>query len=361
MRRQIHQLVAGYREGDAISNTANLMREVFRAWGFESDIFCEQGYASKGKVSVTRDLSALHKILNPDDIAILHLSIGCSANQVFEQLNCRKVIVYHNITPPSYFELVGQSTAKMLSDGREQMAHLAGIADLNVADSQYNADELIAAGYKDVKVLPLPINLDMFNHSDRNRATLSEFNDGRYNILFVGRFAPNKKLEDLVEAIYYLSKVEPNVRFIHVGSIVGMEAYHALVEAKVKALGITNVEFLKAVPQDVLNACYASAHAFLCLSEHEGFCAPLVEAMLHQIPIFALSAAAVPETLDGAGVLFDQPPNYPVIAESIAEVLHNQSLRDAVIARQDMRVQAIRNRDLSAELRSLFSPLLHFS
>ena len=129
-------------------------------------------------------------------------------------------------------------------------------------------------------------------------------------------------------------------------------------EAKVKALGITNVEFLKAVPQDVLNACYASAHAFLCLSEHEGFCAPLVEAMLHQIPIFALSAAAVPETLDGAGVLFDQPPNYPVIAESIAEVLHNQSLRDAVIARQDMRVQAIRNRDLSAELRSLFSPLI---
>ena len=160
MRRQIHQLVAGYREGDAISNTANLMREVFRAWGFESDIFCEQGCATKGMFLGARNLLTLQKVLNPDDIAILHLSIGCSANQVFEQLNCRKVIVYHNITPPSYFELVGQSMAKMLSDGREQMAHLAGIADLNVADSQYNADELIAAGYKDVKVLPLPINLD---------------------------------------------------------------------------------------------------------------------------------------------------------------------------------------------------------
>lgn len=358
MRRQIHQLVAGYREGDAISNTANLMREVFRAWGLESDIFCDQGYASTGKVSITRDLSSLPSLVTPNDIAILHLSIGCRANQVFAQLNCRKVIIYHNITPPCYFELVGQSTAKMLSDGREQMAQLAGVADLNVADSQYNADELIAAGYKDVSVLPLPINLDMFNHSARNRATLSEYNDGRFNILFVGRFAPNKKLEDLVEAIYYLSRVEPNIRFIHVGSIVGMEAYHALVEAKVKALGITNVEFLKAVPQDVLNACYASAHGFLCLSEHEGFCAPLVEAMLHRVPIFALSAAAVPETLDGAGVLFDQPPDYPVIAETIAEVLHNKQLKDAIVARQDKRVQAIRDRDLSNELKALFQPLI---
>ena len=130
----------------------------------------------------------------------------------------------------------------------------------------------------------------------------------------------------MVEVIYYLSKIEPKTRFIHVGAIGGMEAYHALVEAKAKTFGLTNVEFLESVPQDVLNACYASAHAFLCLSEHEGFCAPLVEAMLHQIPIFALSAAAVPETLDGAGVLFDQPPNYLVIAEAIAEVLHNQSL-----------------------------------
>ena len=158
--------------------------------------------------------------------------------------------------------------------------------------------------------------------------------------------------------MYYLTKIEPNVRFVHVGTEAGAEAYYALVRAHGKALGLTNAMALKGVSQDALNTCYASAHAFLCMSEHEGFCAPLVEAMLHQVPVLSLASAAIPETLGGAGVLFEPPPDFPLIAETVAEVLHNDALRAQIIARQNKRIEALRARDLDADMKALFAPLL---
>ncbi len=357
--RCIHQLVAGFRKGDAISNTACLMREVFRSWGVKSDIYCFRSFTSKECRSDLCELTDIEKDVSPGDIAILHLSIGCEANKIFPRLKCRKVIVYHNITPSKYFKLVSPETATVLEEGRRDMAALAGVADLNVADSAYNAAELVAAGYGDgVKVLPLPIDLGMFKPGVIDPVTVARNSDGHFNVLFVGRVAPNKKIEDILTAMFYLAKIEPLARFIHVGSYVGMEAYFGLLMAHASTLGLKNVTFLGSAPQDVLNACYSTAHAFLCMSEHEGFCAPLVEAMLYHVPVFSLGSSAIPETLNGSGVLFSQPPNFPVIGETIAEVLHNPALRDAIVARQDRRVQEIRNRDLGGELKALLAPFL---
>ena len=141
-------------------------------------------------------------------------------------------------------------------------------------------------------------------------------------MLFVGRVAPNKKLEDILKVMFYLTKIEPRTRFIHVGSEAGTEMYFSMLNAQVNALGLTktHVKFMCGVPQKILNTCYATADAFLCMSEHEGFCAPLVEAMLYRIPVFARAAAAVPQTLGDAGVLFESPPDFPIIAETIAEM-----------------------------------------
>lgn len=356
--RAIHQLVAGFRQGDAISNAASMMRDVFRSWGVRSDIYCIRDFVEKECRSDLGELSDLENTVAPDDVAILHLSIGCLANKIFPRLKCRKVIVYHNITPSKYFRVTSPGTALVLDEGRSDLVALAGVADLNVADSAYNALELVAAGYRDPKVLPLPIDLGMFNPEIVSPHAVSANSDGRINILFVGRIAPNKKVEDILTVMYYLTKVEPLVRFIHCGSFGAAEAYLTMLEARVRALRLEDVYFNGLVSQAYLNACYKTAHAFLCLSEHEGFCAPLVEAMLYHVPVFALATSAVPETLGGAGVLFEPPADFPVIAETIAKVIHDNTLRDAIVAKQDARVDQIRNRDLNAELKALLSPLL---
>lgn len=356
---KIHQLVAGFRGGDAISNTAVLMRDVFRSWGCESDIFCPHSCVAPYSRKHVRELATLEADLNPKDIAILHLSIGCEANKVFPNLRCKKVIVYHNITPSRFFRLVSPSTAAVLDEGRNELKRLAGAADINLADSPFNASELAEAGYKDPKVLPLPIDLSSFTPGKCDLRSLNyDALDGHFNIVFVGRFAPNKKIEDLVNVLFYLTKIEPRARLIHVGAISGMESYCAIVMAHASQLGLTNAYFMGPQSDAYLNACYSTAHAFLCMSEHEGFCAPLVEAMLYRIPVFARAAAAVPQTLGDAGVLFESPPDFPIIAETIAEVLHDQSLRDSILARQDKRIAEIRGRDLSGELKTLLASLL---
>ena len=354
----IHQLVAGFRFGDAISNAAIQMRKVFRGWGCRSDILSRRCAIASEYRDEGRDLKEAAAELGPDDIAVLHLSIGNPVNLAFRDLRCRKAIVYHNITPSKYFRLLSPSTAKDLDEGRRHLEMLAGVADLNLADSAYNAAELTAAGYRDAKVLALPIDIDSFQRGGIDTHTQRLLGGGVYNVLFVGRWAPNKKIEDLLTVMYYLTKIEPNVRFIHVGTEAGAEAYYALVRAHGKALGLTNALALKGVSQDALNTCYASAHAFLCMSEHEGFCAPLVEAMLHQVPVLSLASSAIPETLGGAGVLFEPPPDFPLIAETVAEVLHNDALRARIIARQNKRIETLRARDLDADMRALFARLL---
>jgi glycosyltransferase involved in cell wall biosynthesis len=357
--QSIYQLVAGFRSGDAISNAALLMRDVFRGWGCRSEILVQRSSVTPDLRDDTLPLEAAEK-LGPDDIVILHLSIGHRINLLFPELKCKKVIVYHNITPAKYFSLLNQSIAKDLEEGRRHLKRLVGVADLNLADSNYNASELVEAGYGDVKVFPLPINIDSLLHTEKDPDTLVKLDDGSPNILFVGRIAPNKKLDDLLKVMFYLTKIEPRARLVHIGSEAGTEMYFSMLQAQVNALGLkkASVRFMCGVPQHVLNTCYATADVFLCMSEHEGFCAPLIEAMLHQVPVLSLASAAIPETLGGAGVLFSAPPDYLLIAETVAEVLRNQTLRSQIIARQNKRLDAFRNRDLSADMRALFAPLL---
>lgn len=359
MPQAIHQFVAGFATGDAISNSARMMRDVFLSWGKASWIFCDKKNVVADKKSAIRDLRDANAVIKPSDIAILHLSIGHPVNSLFASLHCRKVIVYHNITPSRYFQLISPPVAAVLESGRDDLKKLNSCADLNLAVSAYNAAEMTEAGYRDVGVLPLPIDVNSLTHGGCDPHTIERYRDGAFNILFVGRFVPNKKLEDLVKVLYYLNGIEPNVRLIHVGSTSGpSEAYFNLVKAAAMTLGLQNVSFQSSVPQGMLNAFYSCASAFLCMSEHEGFCAPLVEAMINHVPVFAMATSAIPETLGGAGVLFQPPADYMLIAETIAEVLHNDALRSAIVARQDARVEAMRNRDLAAELRSVLSPLI---
>jgi len=353
----IHQFIAGFTPGDAISNEAMLFRDIFRSWGYKSEIYCEERCIQKTARRNVIDVDRYAATCNHNDIVLLHLSIGSKVNDIFKTLPCKKVILYHNVTPAHYFELVNKQTAGHLKLGRKHVAELFDTADLNMADSHFNASELEACGYKDVEILPLVLDFSMLT-DDIDSQFSKKLQDGKKNILFVGRCTPNKKIEDLLQVFaYYQKTIEPNSRLIHVGSYAGSERYYTLLTVMTKELGLNNVMFAGAVSQPQLNACYASSDAFLCMSEHEGFCIPLIESMLHKIPILAHASAAIPETLDGCGILFKER-NFELAAEIINQLVSNPQLRDSVIKQQAERIARYRNRDLQAELKQHLSSLI---
>jgi len=351
----IHQFVAGFSTGDAISNEARVLREMFRRWGHPSEIFADPLCIHP---SLRRESASVHACtVGPRDLVLLHLSMGSPVNDVFRRLDCRKIILYHNITPHTYFSLLLPQAAELLRWGRDQLRTLAGSADVNLAVSGFNAAELEAVGYTDVHVLPIVLD---FDHLDAPADTtiLDAYGDDAVNVIFVGRCAPNKCIDDLVRAFgCFQRNVEPNSRLIHVGAFNGLEAYQGLVRIQARNLGLRHVHFMGAVTLNQLVAFYRVGSLFLCMSDHEGFCIPLLESMYFDVPILAYAAGAVPETLAGAGVLFTEK-RHEWTAEMMGRLVRDPGFRDAILAGQRDRLQRYRNQDLEAALKSRLTPLL---
>jgi len=353
--RAIHQFVAGFGRGDAVSSEALVFRRILRSWGCESEIFSEQKRILPELRGDVRDIKTF--CAGSDGSVILHLSTGSAVNDLFASLPCRKIVRYHNVTPPEYFRGIAEQTAYVCSRGREQAKKLADKAELALAVSAFNAADLTAWGYRDVRTLPLLLDLPALRE-EPSRRVMKNLRDGLTTILFVGRCAPNKRIEDCLAAFYYFQKyVEPNSRFVHIGSFAGMEAYHAMLLAMAREMDILRVEMPGAVPQHELNAYYKSTSVFLCMSEHEGFCIPLIESMVHDLPILAHDAAAVPETLDGVGILFREK-RFDLIAEMMGRLVRDPALRYAVIHGQRERLGRYEKRDMATELRQYLAPLL---
>ena len=355
--RAIHQFVAGFSKGDAISNEALALRTLFRQWGHASEIFSETRRILPELRKEAHDAFAFEKQCTPDDLVLLHLSIGSPLNALFAALPCRKAILYHNVTPAAYLERVNKQTALHLERGRSEAASLAGAATVVMADSRFNAAELEAMGYGSVQVLPLVLDFEKLQARPDPQVT-RQFADGVTNVLCVGRCAPNKKVEDVLMAFFHYHRfINKQSRLLHVGSWAGTESYYYMLCAQARSLGLANVHFAGSVPQAQLNAFYACADVFLCMSEHEGFCIPLIESMHFDLPVLAYAAGAVPETLDGAGILAREK-RFPDLAEMMNRAVSDTALRNAVIDAQRQRLARYRRRNLEAELRQHLAPVL---
>ncbi|NCD32285.1 MAG: glycosyltransferase [Spartobacteria bacterium] len=352
----IHQLTAGYSRGDAISTQAINIRKIIQKWGHPSEIFSETARVLPELRREIGDVSTLPSLCQPDDIAILHLSIGSVVNRIFSELKCKKVIIYHNITPPELVKGIVPQMAAHAEKGLVQVRAMHDVAQVVLADSQFNADELTAMGYSDVKVLPLILDFkSMVDKPDKK--VMNSLSDGKTNILFVGRCAPNKRIEDILAAFYYYQRyVNPDSRLIHAGSFNGMEAYHAYLLTICHENGLKDVQMPGSVTQSVLNAYYQKADLFLCLSDHEGFCIPLLEAMENQIPVMAYDAGAVAETMQGAGVLVKEK-HFDLIAEMMGQLTTDKPLRQAVLSTQNRRLDRYKALHLEDDLRRHLDPL----
>jgi glycosyltransferase involved in cell wall biosynthesis len=262
------------------------------------------------------------------------------------------VLLYHNVTPPEYFAGWDDDMARICRVGREELATLAGHCDLGLADSEWNRRELEALGVTRTGVLPICLDFARYREAP-NPVLRRVLEDGRTNLLFVGRLVPNKKPEDLIRlASCWKRFVSPDVRLVLVGKPPRSRGYFDALQALAYEEGFTpeEVVFAGHVAHDELLACYAAARVFVSMSEHEGFGVPLVESMLTRVPVLAYAATAVPYTLGGAGVQFTEK-RFAEVTETAHALATDEALRAQVLAGQDRRLAAFEPARVLAALR----------
>ena len=344
---RVHQVLATLGYGDAIGHEVLGIQRVLRAAGYDSEIFVET--ADSRLESLTRDFRELVDFSHPDNLLFHHFSLGSKASRTAFALPDRMALIYHNITPPEYFVGVHRTLARQCFRGRRELRAYASRCDLALGDSEFNRQDLEALGFPRTAVLPV---VPDFSHLDRapNWLVAQDFDDDWTNILFVGRVIANKKIENLIRYFHaYHTSVNPRSRLLIVGAQSGFERYLASLHQLTATLGTSHVHFIGHVSDEELVAFYELADLFLCASEHEGFCVPLVEAFYKQVPVLAYAATAVPSTMDGAGVLFDDTDPLHVAALMDA-ILSDAALQDRIVDEQLAAVDRLRAQDFAGTL-----------
>jgi glycosyltransferase involved in cell wall biosynthesis len=351
----INQWVPAAHQGDAIGDSARRVRDLLRAMGHDSDLFAMTiDDALSGDVRAFADPAAMR-----GDLTIFHYALPSPMTSAFAALNHGRILQYHNVTPASYFAPYDPSLFRLASLGRQELATLVGHVDLALGDSEYNRQELDSLGFAPTGVFPIAVDTARITRDVHLPALESILDDGLVNFLFVGRIAPNKKIEDHIRlAEVYKRHIDAYYRFIFVGRYDVVPRYYSMVRGLMADFRLLHDRFIFTgpIPDDELAVYYRHAAVYISLSEHEGFCVPLVEAMAADVPVLAYAAAAVPDTLGGAGVQF-APKDLEVAAELLGELAFNDRLRASVIAGQRRRLADFGDARITTELTSLLHTL----
>ena len=344
-RPHVHQVLATLGYGDAIGHEVLGIQRVLRRAGYDSEIFVET--ADPRLEDYTIDYRELVGAVGPSDLLIHHFSIGSRASRTAYALPGRMALVYHNITPPSYFIGVHKELVKLCFHGRRELTAYIDRCELALGDSEYNRQELSDLGYPRTAVLPV---VPDFSHLDGDPdRRLADLDDDWTNVMFVGRVIPNKKFEDVIRAFHaYRARHNPRSRLLLVGSYSGFEKYLAMLQGLIARLGTPDVHFLGHVSNEELTALYDVADLFLCASEHEGFCVPIMEAFYKRIPVLAYAATAVPATMDGGGVLYETKD--PLEIARLMDAVLDPRIEEAVLQSQDASLQRLRAKDFDGTL-----------
>jgi L-malate glycosyltransferase len=331
---RIDQIIPAIVEHDAVSNHTFAAQRLLRELGFDSEIYALIiGPGCEGRV---RPLREIDKRRDGSQWILYQCSIGSPAADAVANHPGRKLLDYHNIVPEELVEKWLPPLAEESRLGRRQLATLAPMVSVAFADSAFNAAELDSFGYPSAKVVPVLVESGNLLAAPDARV-LERFRarkrDGGTDWLFVGQIGPHKAQHDVIKAFAIYRRVYDAKARLH---IVGREMGTIYIDALrrfVASLGLANVvEFPGSVPVGTLAAYYETADAFVCLSNHEGFCAPIVEAMARGTSVVAYAAAAVPETLGDAGVLLTEK-SPALVASVVHRLLNDEQTRSTFLAR----------------------------
>jgi glycosyltransferase involved in cell wall biosynthesis len=314
----VHQILPAALPHDAITGQAFAWRDLLRSWGHESKILAP--YVHPDLTGIAFELDRSGKRFVNEGGVVLHYAVWSETVEVALEAKGPVALCYHNITPGELLRPFSPTAADLCDRGRAALVPL---------------------------LLELPAEVPRRNPS---REPV---------VLAVGRIVPNKRLEDVVKAFtLYQCHHAPDASLFIVGSDLGFENYRQALDVLVARCGARGVHFTGQISADARNALYFRADVYLSMSAHEGFCAPLIEALAHGVPVVARGAGAVPETLGGAGLVLEGA-DLPLVAEALHELASSRSTRSALYDTADRRLAELRPDLLVPRVRSALGPLLN--
>jgi glycosyltransferase involved in cell wall biosynthesis len=344
----IHQLIPAATPGDAVTGQAFAWRELLAGWGHPGEIVSE--HVHPDLTNQVHRLDRGGRRLLADGKIVLRYAIYSKTADVALAAPDRVALCYHNITPGHLLRDFNPTVAELCDRGRAALSRLPARPAIVIADSAFNAEDLREAGLGEATVIPLLLDLP----AEAPR-------DGRGSdpvILSVGRVVPSKRLEDVIKAFtLYQRHRAPTASLVVVGSHAGFENYRLSLERLVDKLGVERVFFTGPISRDARDAWYRRAHVYLSMSVHEGFCAPLVEALAHGVPVVARGAGAVPETLGNAGVVLDGD-DLPLVAEALHELASSEETRTSLAVAARRRLADLQPAAVAPKIRLALAPLL---
>jgi glycosyltransferase involved in cell wall biosynthesis len=337
---------------DAVTNQGLSCRRLFRSWGWEG-----ADYAAVIAPEMPRGIVAPLRELRPtpDELLLVHYS-GYSREvaELFDGSR-RTMLMSHNITPARWFWELEPFEAVRCSLAPGQLAEIAQRADVVAGVSEFNAAELrAAAGRDDVAVIP--VLFDRERLGSPGRVAVADDSAAVREVLFVGRLAPHKRQDLLIHAIGELRRHEPAARLRLVGVPI-TPAYHAALAALAERVAPGAVTFENGIAAEELWDRYRGADVFLCVSEHEGFCIPLLEAFHFGLPVLARDAGAIAEVVGDAGIVLDRRDDLATIVELLRVVIADGELRSELRARGEMRLASYKFDETTAKLRGVLTEL----
>jgi glycosyltransferase involved in cell wall biosynthesis len=345
----VHQILAAASPGDAITNAALEYRDVLRRVG-PSEIFARHiAPSSAGEVRPLSD----YRSCGSQGVLVYHASIGEPMVEAFLRSRYEPIVlVYHNITPARYFERLDDTFAELLVLGRAELESIRPRVARAIAASQFNAAELEALGYQDVRVVHPVVDPERLVRTAPDPAMVTYLDHAFREplLLFVGQLLPHKRPDLLVEAMHVA------VTYYGVRStmlLVGQNRfarYADAISAQVRELNLQQVHIVGSVSDAQLAAMFRRAAAFVTVSEHEGFCVPLLEAMAFDVPVVARACAAIPETVGDGGLLLPPWAGPELVAETIARLLDDEPLRSDLAARGRRRLAELTAVDASVAM-----------
>ena len=338
---RVHQLLSAAGPFDAVTRQALIYNDLFAEWGIAGDI-----HASAIEPRLPEPVHALHLLHpRPEDLLLIHYSAYAPRLEPVLELANRKMLVYHNVTPARYLWSFQPHVAALCEIGRDHLPRYAQAVDVAVAVSEYNAGELREAGADDVRVVPILFEPSLFGTPEPRH------DSDRPLVLSVGRLAPHKR-HDLVIRAFALFQKEfaPDARLLCAGEPIS-RAYLDQLTRLASELGAVNVELPGPLDHDRLTDAYREASVALYLSEHEGFCIPLVESFHFGVPVIARPAGGMPEVAGDAALWTDAEPDVGMITELLALAVNDADLRGALVERGRARLDEFSRERTEAKLR----------
>jgi glycosyltransferase involved in cell wall biosynthesis len=282
------------------------------------------------------------------DLLVYHLSIG---HQIVSDLISNRsdtlAIVYHNITPPDRYRACFPDLARDLERGRDDLVALSTRSVVALADSAFNARELMSAGYRNVHEVPAGVDPSRLDGAPVDAPLLrmieSEFPSGF--VLVVGQVLPHKRVEQCIETVHLLNSTYRTGLGLVVCGAQRLTTYYRAVAEHAKTLPFVGVKFSGPVSDQHLATYYRAATCLLVMSDHEGLCIPPLEAMNVGLPVVTKNTGALGETVGAAGLVLPRDGGPTEAAEGIRLLMTDVDLRRELVANGYRRIRAFRSED----------------